>query len=223
MYAFLDSNRLISTRQSGSRPGDSCIYQLISITSDIYKNFENQDETRAVFLDISKAFDKVWHEGLIYKLKSNGISGNLLSFFDDYIKNRFQRVTLNGTESDWRSISAGVPQGSVLGPLLFLVYINDLTENIKSQMRLFADDSSIFTPVKTVEVTHEQLVKDLETVSNWGYQWKMVFNPDITKQAVEIISWLKRKNLISLISNSMIFLLLVRTTLSILASSWTLG
>ena len=122
-----------------------------------------------MFLDISKAFDKVWHKGLIYKLKSNGISGNLLSFFDDYIKNRFQRVTLNGTESDWRSISAGVPQGSVLGPLLFLVYINDLTENIKSQTHLFADDSSIFTPVKTVEVTHEQLVKDLETVSNWGY------------------------------------------------------
>ena len=81
-------------------------------------------------------------------------------------------------------------------------------------MRLFADDSSIFTPVKTVEVTHEQLVKYLETVSNWGYQWKMELNPDITKQAVEIISWLKRKNLIILISKSMIFLLLVRNTLS---------
>ena len=98
VYSFLDQNRLISSMQSGFRPGDSCIFQLISITSEIYRNFERQDETRAVFLDISKAFDKVWHEGLIYKLKSNGISGNLLSFFDDYIKNRFQRVTLNGTE-----------------------------------------------------------------------------------------------------------------------------
>ena len=193
VYSFLDQNRLISTMQSGFRPGDSCIYQLISITSDIYRNFEKQDETRAVFLDISKAFDKVWHEGLIYKLKCNGISGNLLSFFQNYIQNRYQRVTLNGTESDWRSISAGVPQGSVLGPLLFLVYINDLTENIKSQMRLFADDSSIFTPVKNVEATHEQLVNDLETVSNWGYQWKMVFNPDITKQAVEVIFSVKKK------------------------------
>ena len=151
--------------QSGFRPGDSIIYQLISITSDIYKNFEKHAETRAVFLDISKAFDKVWHDVLIYKLKSNGISGNLLNFFENYIFNRHQRVTLNGTESSWRSISAGVPQGSVLGPLLFLVYINDLTENIKSQMRLFADDSSIFTPVKNVIDTHEQLVKDLETVS----------------------------------------------------------
>ena len=193
VYAFLDENRLISTMQSGFRPGDSCIYQLISITSDIYKNFENQDETRAVFLDISKAFDKVWHEGLIHKLRSNGISGNLLLFFENYLSNRHQRVTLNGSESTWRSISAGVPQGSVLGPLLFLVYINDLTENIKSQMRLFADDSSIFTPVFDVQVTHEQLVEDLQTVSNWGYQWKMVFNPDITKQAVEVIFSVKKK------------------------------
>ena len=193
VYSFLDHNRLISTKQSGFRPGDSCIYQLISITSDIYKNFERHDETRAVFLDISKAFDKVWHVGLIHKLKCNGISGNLLAFFENYISNRQQRVTLNGRESDWRDISAGVPQGSVLGPLLFLVYINDLTENIKSQMRLFADDSSIFTPVKKVNVTHEQLVKDLETVSNWGYQWKMVFKPDITKQAVEVIFSVKKK------------------------------
>ena len=167
--------------------------QLISITSDIYRNFERHDDTRAIFLDISKAFDKVWHDGLIHKLKCNGISGSLLRFFENYISNRHQGVTLNGTESSWRSISAGVPQGSVLGPLLFLVYINDLTENIKSQMRLFADDSSVFTPVTDVLVTHEQLVKDLETVSNWGYQWKMVFNPDITKQAVEVIFSVKKK------------------------------
>ena len=193
VYSFLDKNRLISSMQSGFRPGDSCIFQLISITSEIYRNFEKHDETRAVFLDISKAFDKVWHDGLIHKLKCNGISGNLLAFFENYIHNRHQRVTLNGTESDWRSISAGVPQGSVLGPLLFLIYINDLTENIKSQMRLFADDSFVFTPVKKVEVSHEQLVNDLETVSNWGYQWKMVFNPDITKQAVEVIFSVKKK------------------------------
>ena len=193
VYAFLDQHRLISSVQSGFRPGDSCIYQLISITSDIYRNFEKLDETRAVFLDISKAFDKVWHDGLIYKLKSNGISGNLLLFFENYLSNRHQRVTLNGCESSWRSISAGVPQGSVLGPLLFLVYINDLTENIKSQMRLFADDSFIFTPVHDVQVAHEQLVQDLETVSNWGFQWKMVFNPDITKQAVEVIFSVKKK------------------------------
>ena len=104
-----------------------------------------------------------------------------------------QRITLNGTESSWKAISAGVPQGSVLGPLLFLVYINDLTENIKSQMRLFADDSSLFTPICDVQATHKQLVKDLETVANRGHQWKMAFNPDITKQAVEVIFSVKNK------------------------------
>ena len=118
-------------------------------------------------------------------------------FFENYIHNRHQRVTLNGAESGWRGISAVVPQGSVLGPLLFLVYINDLTENIESQMRLFADDSSIFTPVKGVLCTHEQLVRDLETVSDWGYQWKMVFNPDITKQAIEVVFSVNKKKAVS--------------------------
>ena len=81
MYAFLNNNNLLSVNQSGFRPGDSTIYQLLSITSTIYDSFENYDETRAVFLDISKAFDKVWHDSIIFKLKSNGISGNLLNFF----------------------------------------------------------------------------------------------------------------------------------------------
>ena len=183
----------MSKNQSGFRPGDSTIYQLISITSTIYENFEKFDETRAVFLDISKAFDKVWHEGLIYKLKCNGISGNLLNFFENYLQNRFQRVVLNGTESNWKNIYAGVPQGSVLGPLLFLIYINDLAENMSCQMRLFADDSSLFTRVDGVEQTHQKLVNDLKTVSTWAHQWKMVFNPDITKQAIEVIFSVKKK------------------------------
>ena len=81
IYAFLNVNNLLSNNQSGFRPGDSTIYQLLSITSTIYEVFENYDETRAIFGDISKAFDKVWHEGIIFKLKHNGISGNLLNFF----------------------------------------------------------------------------------------------------------------------------------------------
>ena len=184
VYHHLNTHNLLSKNQSGFRPGDSTIYQLISITSDIYKSFESFDETRAIFLDISKAFDKVWHNGVIHKLKCNGISGNLLDVFEDYLKNRYQRVVLNGTESNWKKIEAGVPQGSVLGPLLFLIYINDLTDNITSQMRLFADDSSLFTCVKGVDETHESLVNDLQTVTSWAHQWKTIFNPDLTKQEV---------------------------------------
>ena len=193
VYSYLNTQNLLSKNQSGFRPGDSTIYQLISITSNIYESFEKYDETRAIFLDISKAFDKVWHEGVIHKLKCNGISGNLLAFFENYLVNRQQRVVLNGIESDWMKLEAGVPQGSVLGPLLFLVYINDLTDNITSQMRLFADDSSLFTCVKGVDESHEKLVKDLHTVTVWAYQWKMVFNPDITKQAIEVIFSVKKK------------------------------
>ena len=84
-------------------------------------------------------------------------------------------------------VNAGVPQGSVLGPLLFLIYINDLTDNISCEMRLFADDSSLFTRVTSTDLTHAMIVKDLETINTWAYQWKMLFNPDITKQAIEVI------------------------------------
>ena len=193
VYCFLNRNELLSKNQSGFRPGDSTIYQLVSITSNIYDSFEKYDETRALFLDISKAFDKVWHDGLIFKLKCNGINGNLLNLLENYLQNRQQRVVLNGTVSEWRNVTAGVPQGSVLGPLLFLVYINDLTDNISSHMRLFADDSSLFTRVEGVDQTHEKIVKDLQTITNWAYQWKMVFNPDVTKQAIEIIFSVKKK------------------------------
>ena len=98
-------------------------------------------------------------------------------------------MVLNGQESNWTSIQTGVPQGSVLGPLFFLVYINDLTDNINSEIRQFADDSSLFTVVKGVEQT-----QDVETITSRAYQWKMVFNPDITKQAIEVDYSCKAKN-----------------------------
>ena len=93
---------------------------------------------------MSKAFDKVWHKGLIFKLKQNGISGNLLSVLTDFLKLRKQRVVLNVQLSSWSNIESGVPQGPVLGPLLFLIYINDLSEGLTTNIRLFADDVSLF-------------------------------------------------------------------------------
>ena len=102
-------------------------------------------------------------------------------------------MILNGIASDWRQINAWVPQGSVLGPLLFLVYTNDLTDSISSEMRPFVDDSSLFTRVEGITQTQDKLETDLQTVTNWAYQWKMVFDPDITKQAIEVIFSLRRK------------------------------
>ena len=112
IFRFVLDNKLISTNQFGFEPGDSCINQLLSITHEIYKSFDDGLEVRSVFLDISKAFDKVWHEGVIFKLKQNGISGDLLNILTDFLSNRKQRVVLNGQVSTWTSVNAGVPQGS---------------------------------------------------------------------------------------------------------------
>ena len=140
-------------------------------------------ETRSVFLDMSKAFDKVWHKGLIYKLEQNGATGNLLKVFKNYLSDREQRVVLNGVHSDWGSINSGVPQGSVLGPLLFLVYVNDLENGIKSSINFFADDTSLFSTVYDPNTSAEDLNNDLQLISQWAFQWKMCFNPDPTKPA----------------------------------------
>ena len=104
-------------------------------------------EVRSVFFGISKAFDKLWHDGIIYKLTQNGISENLLNLLEDFLKERKQRVVLNGQVSTWKNINAGVPQGSILGPLLFFIFINDLTEGLSTNVQLFADDTSLLSVV----------------------------------------------------------------------------
>ena len=136
---------------------------------------------------MSKAFDKVWHEGLIFKLKQNGIDGQLLTLLNSYLNNRKQRVVLNGHSSEWADILSGVPQGSVLGPLLFLIYVNDLEDGLKSKIKFFADDTSIYSIVKNPINTAEDMNHDLTMINQWAMQWKMCFNPDPTKPAEEIL------------------------------------
>ena len=197
LYNYLISNALLTDNQSGFRPGDSTINQLISLVNDIHKSFDNRKslEVRSVFLDISKAFDKVWHEGLIFKLEQNGISGSLLNLFNNYLSNRKQRVVLNGEVSSFFEIESGVPQGSVLGPLLFLIYINDLENNIISNVKFFADDTMIFSIVNDPVISASELNNDLKLINKWAHQWKMAFNPDPTKQAVEVLFSHKKKTL----------------------------
>ena len=141
MYDFLTENDLLSPIQSGFRSGCSCINQHLSINHEILNAFNEGLEVRGIFLDISKAFDKVWHDGLIFKLRQNGISGDIINILQNFLCNRKQRVVLNGQCSSWADIDAGVPQGSILGPLLFLIYINDLSDGLKSECKLFADDT----------------------------------------------------------------------------------
>ena len=189
LYSHFVTNELLSPNQSGFRPGDSTVNQLISITHSIFNAFDCNPplDVRSVYLDISKAFDRVWHDGLIYKLKRCGVSGELLSLIQSFLKDRKQRTVLNGQSSSWGDISAGLPQGSILGPLFFLVYINDLTADLKCNVKLFADDTSLFTVVEDSNTAANDMNHDLELISQWAYDWKMSFNPDPQKQAVELV------------------------------------
>ena len=126
---------------------------------------------------MGKAFDSVWHEGLIYKLKTIGVFINLLILFQSFLNNRYQRVLLNGQNSHCELIKAGIPQGSILGPLLFLIYINDLPNNLISNVKLFADDISVFSTVNDINVSTEEINNDLKRISKWAYQRKTMFNP----------------------------------------------
>ena len=193
MFGFFIENDLISQHQSGFKPGDSCINQLLSITYEIYQSFDEGFDVHSVFLDISKAFDKVWHDGIIFKLKQNGISGNLLDLLSNFLRNRKQRVVLHGQTSSWADVNAGVPQGSILGPLLFLIYVNDLADGLSSNAKLFPDDTSLFSVVHDANTTAKELNNDLVKINRCAYQCKMSFNPDPSKQAQEVIFSRKTK------------------------------
>ena len=177
----------------GFHLGDSTVNQLPSITHSIFLAFDCNPtlDVRSVFLDKSKAFDPVWHEGLICKLSRNGVSGKLLMLLTSFLSNRKQRSILNGRTSKWGSIKAGVPQGSVLGPLLFLVYIN-VTNGLRCSSKLFADDITLFTTVYDTHKAAADLNHDVILVNIWARKWRMSFNPDITKQAVEVTFSRKR-------------------------------
>ena len=142
---------------------------------------------RGVILDISKAFDKVWHKGIIFKLKQNGISGKLLSVLSDFLKDRKQKIILNGQVSSWTGFNEGVPQGSIMDPLLFLIYINNLADGLSPNAKLFVDDTSLFSVVHDVGTSANELNNDLNQTNKWAFQWKMSFNPDLSKQDQEII------------------------------------
>ena len=117
------------------------------------------------------------HDGLLHKLKSTGISGDLLKWFSSYRDVRKQRVVLQGVESKWNYIKAGVPQGSILGPLLFLIFINDIVTETGSSIRLFVDDTSLFIIVDNPDVAAEILNADLEKIAKWAEAWLVKFNP----------------------------------------------
>ena len=144
----------------------------MEITHNTFSSFDCNHtlETRAVLSDISKAFDKVWYKGLLFKLESMGISGDLLNLMESFLSERFQIVLLNGQSSEWASAKAHVPQGSILGLLLFLIYIYDLSDGITSSVKLFADDTSVFSTIRDINYSASNFNSDLQTISEWAFK-----------------------------------------------------
>ena len=181
VYNYLHDNNLIYGYQSGFLPKFSTVHQLIEMYNCILGSLEKKELNCFVFCDFSKAFDKVWHKGLLQKLKAYGINGALLNWFTDYLFERKQKVLINQSSSACSVIQAGVPQGSVLGPLLFIIYINDIADNITSLCRLFADDTSFSYSSQDQVQVRSVIDHDLKKLDEWSRKWLMSFNADKTE------------------------------------------
>ena len=169
---------LIYKMQHGFMRGKSTTTQLLEVYHDILEHVASGKEVDAIYLDLSKAFDKVPHNLLLKKLENSGIGGPLLAWFRSYLTDRQQRVVLHGVCSDWLPVTSGVPQGSILGPLLFLIYCNDVQNYIQanSTLALFADDSKLYRSLDLPNAASKSLQHDLDSLQKWSVDMKMVFN-----------------------------------------------
>ena len=175
IYDLLSSK--IAEMQHSFQRRKTCSTQLIQFYHNILEALDKLNVIDSMYLDFTKAFDKVSHCLLLQKLEKSGFGGNLMSWFRSYLSGGKQRVVLEGQQSDWLNVSSGVPQGSILGPLLFTLYINDLPDQIVSptQMGLYADDSKMFRVIKS-EADVEHFRSDLANVQEWSRRWQMNFN-----------------------------------------------
>lgn len=174
----LEDNHILYDFQHGFRSSRSCETQLTSFIQDLSKASNNNIQTDIIIMDFAKAFDKVSHRHLLYKISYYGINCNALNWVKDFLTNRTQNVVLEGETSNNIPVTSGVPQGTVLGPILFLIYINNLAEYMKhSKLRLFADDSIIYKEIKTPDDC-KKLQEDLDSAGRWEQEWLMHFHPD---------------------------------------------
>ena len=176
IMAHLDEYKLLSDRQHAFRKGHSCETQLTTVINDWAKILDNRGQVDTFILDFEKAFDTPPHELLKSKLFGYGFGGKTLKWIDSFLCFRQQRVVVNGVKSDWAPVLSGVPQGTVLGPLLFSLYINDISSDIESEIRLFADDCVCYREIKDEKDTMK-LQRDIDRLGSWARKWGMRFQP----------------------------------------------
>jgi hypothetical protein len=174
VLVYLEKNSKIVANQYGFRPGYSCSTQLLEVMEDFTSFMDLSSDFDCIYLDFAKAFDRVSHVKLISKLHDIGIQGNLLKWIKDFLYNRKQRVMVNGVSSEWTKVTSGIPQGSVLGPILFTIFINDLPIALDSHVKIFADDTKIYNTVDKATMIQE----DLDKLMQWSTKWLLPFNVD---------------------------------------------
>ena len=174
-----DSN-LFTDSQYGFRERRGCILQLLTVFDTWSKYIDSDIPVDTVFLDFKKAFDSVPHKRLLYKLERLGVSVNVLKWISSFLSNRQQRVVINGQSSEWTDVSSGVPQGSVLGPRLFIMYVNDLPDEVQSFTKLFADDAKLYKDLQNLE-DFEMIQDDLNKLCQRTIKWLMIFNVEKCK------------------------------------------
>jgi len=187
MTRFLEKEEILSDCQFGFRPGHSTTHPLLVLHHKISDLLDKQKEGRIVALDISGAFDCVWHRRLIQKLEAYGFGGLTLRWLTDYLAERFQRVVVEGTLSDALPVTAGVPQGSLLGPLLFSIYINDLPDILESLGLVYADDVTLFKAIASIrgrEAARQLVNDDLSRAQQWAKVNQMVFSAAKTQSMI---------------------------------------
>ena len=170
-------NKLFNTQQFGFIKGHSTVLQLLNVMNSWTKALDRGESIDVVYLDFMKAFDTVPHKRLIGTLKSYGIEYYTLRWIQAFLSDRVQQVSVSGINSEWANVTSGIPQGSVLGLIIFILYINDLPENIVSNVYIFADDTKVF---KTINSPNDQytLQNNLNYLTSWSSKWLLRFHPD---------------------------------------------
>ena len=175
LVEHLDKNGLINASQHRFRKGESCLSNLLTFLDGVTRSLDNHDTVDVIYLDFAKALDKVPHKRLLDKLDKHGIGGKVWVWLKEWLSDRRQRVCVNGCKSAWEAVTSGVPQGSVLGPILFLIYINDIDSNLVSSILKFADDTKLYGKVNN-DYDRRAIQRDLDSLLKWPVKWQMPFN-----------------------------------------------